>query len=108
MASVDYSGPLTPTGNLRRRRVVDRLARGSATAAAVLAVAILVVFIFSIVQHGASAISLSFLTHNPLETFSLSANAPVGGIANAIVGSALIVAVGAVMAVPIGVLIALF
>jgi phosphate transport system permease protein len=108
MASIDYGGPLTPSGNLRRRRVVDRVARGSATAAAFVAVAILVIFIFSIVQRGASAISLSFLTHNPLETFSLSPTAPVGGIANAIVGSALIVAVGALIALPLGVLIALF
>jgi phosphate transport system permease protein len=81
MASVDYSGPLTPTGNLRRRRVVDRLARGSATAAAFLAVAILLIFIYSIVQHGASVISFSFLTKNPLETFSVSATRPSGGSA---------------------------
>jgi phosphate transport system permease protein len=108
MATFDYSGPLTPSGNLRRRRVVDRVMRGGATAAAFIAVAILLIFIYSIVQRGASAISLSFLTHNPLETFSLSANVPLGGVGNAIIGSALIVAVGAVMAVPIGVLIALF
>jgi len=108
MASVDYSGPLTPTGNLRRRRVVDRLARGSATAAAFLAVAILLIFIYSIVQHGASVISFSFLTKNPLETFSVSGNAPVGGIGNAIIGSLLIVAIGTLIALPIGVLIALF
>jgi ABC-type phosphate transport system permease subunit len=66
MATFDYSGPLTPSGNLRRRRIVDRVMRGGATAAAFLAVAILVIFIYSIVQRGASVISLSFLTHNPL------------------------------------------
>jgi phosphate transport system permease protein len=108
MASIDYSGPLTPTGNLRRRRAMDRFMRYGCTFAAVIAVVVLLIFIFSIVQHGASAISLSFLTHNPLETFSLSAHAPVGGIANAIVGSALIVAVGTLIALPVGVLIALF
>jgi len=108
MATFDYSGPLTPSGNLRRRRIVDRVMRGGATAAAFLAVAILVIFIYSIVQRGASVISLSFLTHNPLETFSIGANAPTGGIGNAIVGTALIVGVGTVIALPIGVLIALF
>lgn len=106
MASIDYSGPLTPSGNLRRRRMVDRFMRGSATGAAILAVAVLVLFIYAIAERGASAISFSFLTKNPPETFGLSAVG--GGVANALIGSALIVAVATAIAVPIGVLIALF
>jgi phosphate transport system permease protein len=106
MASLDYSGPLTPSGNLRRRRMVDRFMRGSATAAAILAVAVLILFLYAIAERGASAISLSFLTKNPPETFGLSAVG--GGIANALIGSVLIVALATAIALPLGVLIALF
>jgi phosphate transport system permease protein len=106
MASLDYARPLTPTGNLRRRRAIDRLMRYGCTFAAIIAVAVLVLFIEAIVQRGASVISLSFLTKNPSEAFGF--NTPVGGIANGIIGSAIICALGAAIAMPIGVLIALF
>jgi phosphate transport system permease protein len=107
MASLDYARPLTPSGNLRRRQLVDRIMRGGATAAAVIAVAILVLVIYAIVQRGASAISFTFLTKNPSEGFGIAASAG-GGIANAIIGSGLIVAVATVIALPFGVLIAIF
>jgi phosphate transport system permease protein len=106
MASIDYSRPLTPTGNLRRRRAMDRFMRYGCTFAAIIAVGILVLFIEAIVQRGASVISFGFLTKNPSEAFGF--NVPVGGIANAIVGSAIIVALAAVIAMPFGVLIALY
>ena len=40
----DPAAPLTPTGNLRRRRALSRLAVSGATVSAVLAVAVLVMF----------------------------------------------------------------
>lgn len=90
--------------NLRRRRRTDRLMRWSATAAAASAVAILGIVVASVVVHGASAVSFSFLTQDP----AVGLGAAGGGIANAIIGSALIVAVGTAIALPLGVLIALY
>jgi phosphate transport system permease protein len=86
---------------------VDRLMRGAATAAAFIAVAILALVIYAIVQRGASAISIAFLTKNPSQGFGVAAAAG-GGIANAIIGSALIVALATVVALPVGLLIAIF
>jgi phosphate transport system permease protein len=105
MSVVDPTTPLTVvTGNLVRRRRVNRLMLGSSTAAAVFAVAILVIVIVSVVEKGASQISLSFLVKDP----AVGIAAVGGGIADAIVGSAVIVAVATVMALPLGVLIAIY
>ncbi|HLI32287.1 MAG TPA: phosphate ABC transporter permease PstA [Solirubrobacteraceae bacterium] len=97
---------LTPGPGLRRRRRTDRLMRASATAAAMLAVAILAIMVGSVAVHGASQLSISFLTENPAGG-SLVGLAG-GGIANAIIGSALLVAVATAMALPMGVLIAIY
>ena len=105
MAAVDPASPLTvASGNLRRRRRIDLLMRGAATAAAVFAVAILAIIVVSVIEQGSSQLSLSFLTKNP----SVGLGAAGGGIANAIIGTALLVAVATVMALPIGVLIAIY
>jgi phosphate transport system permease protein len=104
MATVEPGAALTTGPGLRRRRRVDRLMRAGATAAALVAVVVLGAVIVTVVVHGASALSISFLTKDP--TSSLGASG--GGIANAIVGSALIVAVATAMAVPFGVLIAIY
>ena len=111
MATLDPGGALDPgrpltdiSANLRRRKRVDRVMRGSSTAAAVLAVAILAIVIGTVVGHGASQISVAFLTKDP----TVGLNATGGGIADAIVGSGLIVAVATAMAVPLGVLIAIY
>lgn len=106
MAAIDYSRPLTPSGNLRRRRIMDRFMRYGCTCAAFIAVAILILFIYAIVERGAGVISISFLTKNPSEAFGF--NTPTGGIGNAIVGTALIVGVGTAIALPLGLLIAIF
>ena len=106
MATFDYSTALKPTGNLRRRKAVDRFMRWGCTLAAIIAVGVLLLFIISIVQRGAGVISWGFLTKNPSEAFGF--NTPVGGIGNAIVGTALIVGVATLLALPSGVLIALF
>jgi len=104
MAAVEPLGPLSASGNLRRRRRVDLVMRGSATAAAVLAVVILGIVIVTVVEQGASQLSISFLVKDP----SVGLGAAGGGIANAILGSALLVAVATAMALPIGVLIAIY
>jgi phosphate transport system permease protein len=97
-------GPLVASGNLRRRRRIDHLMRGLATAAAIGAVAVLVIVIVTVVEKGASQLSIPFLTKDPVDTL----NGVGGGIANALVGTGLIVALATAMALPVGVLVALY
>ena len=104
MSAIDDARPLSASGNLRRRRAVDRTMRSIATGAAIFAVAILVIVIYSIAQRGASQLSIGFLTKNPTTTL----NGTGGGIKNAIIGSGLIVALATVIALPLGVLIAIY
>jgi phosphate transport system permease protein len=99
----DPTAPLTPTGNLRRRLLVSRLARAGATLSAVLAVAALLVVTYGVVSRGVGALSLKFLITDPP-----AFGGPGGGIASAIVGSAIIVAIGAALATPLGILIAIY
>jgi phosphate transport system permease protein len=97
VAAFDPAAPLTPSGNLRRRRAFSRLAEYGATVAALFAVAVLAIVIYAVVARGAGALSLDFLfTGTPT------------GIGPAIAGTALIVAVATALAMPLGVLIALF
>ncbi len=99
----DPTAPLTPSGNLRRRLIVSRVAQGMAVAAAFVAVAVLVIVVFEVIKSGASALNLDFLIQDPP-----AFGGPGGGIRSAIIGSAIIVALAAVIAVPIGVLIAIY
>jgi phosphate transport system permease protein len=103
-ATWDPAAPLVPTGNLRRRLIVNRIAVGGATLAAVAAVAVLGIVTWTVFHKGASQLSLGFLTHNPPRF----PGQPGGGIAPAIVGTAVIVALATAMAMPLGVLIALY
>lgn len=96
-AAFDPAAPLTASGNLRRRRAFSRMAELGATGAALFAVAVLGVVIYSVVIRGASALSFEFLV----------TGAPTG-IAPALVGTVLIVAVATAIAMPLGVLAALF
>jgi phosphate transport system permease protein len=100
----DLSGPLTPSGNLRRRQLVSRLFEAAQTASALLAVAVLGLVIYSVTARAASVLSLSFLTHDP----PLVSGESGGGIAPAILGTIVIVALATVIAMPIGVLSALY
>ncbi len=93
----DPAAPLTPTGNLRRRQVFSKMTEYSATIAAVIAVAVLVIVVFSVIQRGASALSLDFVF-----------TAAPTGIGPELLGTAVIVGLGMVIAMPLGVLIALF
>ena len=88
---------------LRRRRAVNRLAEASATIAALLAVFVLGIVVWSIAKRGAGELSWSFLTKD-LPLFGQ----PGGGIAPLLVGSALLVGIATAMALPAGVLIAVF
>jgi len=97
----DPTAPLTPSGNLRRRTVVDRLVRVSATAAALAAVAVLFIVVFDVARRGASALSLGFVVHN-------SQGLAGGGIANDLLGTLEIAVAGAVIAVPLGILTGLY
>ncbi len=97
---------LTASPRLRRRQRTDRIMRAGATTAAILAVAVLGVMIGSVVVHGASQLSLSFLVDNPAGGALVGVAG--GGIANAIIGSALLVGVATAMALPMGVLIAIY
>lgn len=93
----DPSAPLTPSGNLRRRRIVSHLAEYGATAAAILAVGALAIVVYTVVARGADAISLDFLTKGEPD-----------GIGPAFVGTVEIVVIATLMAMPIGVLTALY
>ena len=76
----DPSAPLTPSGNLRRRALVDRFVQVVATAAAVAAVAVLVIVLYGVVVRGAAALNLGFVFTNPQGLTS-------GGIANSLLGT---------------------
>ena len=95
--------PLVASGNLRRRQLQSNLVQGLATLAAMAAVALLVIVTFAVVRHGAGAITLGFLTHDPPQFGGAG-----GGIASAIVGSALIVLLATIVAAPVGILCALY
>jgi phosphate transport system permease protein len=97
----DPTAPLTPSGNLRRRVVVDRVVQVVAAMAALIAVAVLVIIVFDVAQRGASSLSVGFVFHNPQGLAG-------GGILNALLGTLEIVVAGAVIAVPLGILTGLY
>jgi phosphate transport system permease protein len=97
----DPTAPLTPSGNLRRRTIVDRVIRATAIVAAAVAVAILVIVVYGVASRGASALSLDFVIKNPSGLAS-------GGIFNSLIGTLEIVAFGAVIALPLGILTGLY
>jgi phosphate transport system permease protein len=96
-AGFDPAAPLTATGNLGRRQVVSRIAVGGATVAAVGAVAVLAIVVWSVASHGAKAISLDLFLKGEPE-----------GIGPAIVGTAEISLGATLIAAPLGVLIAIY
>jgi phosphate transport system permease protein len=99
----DPNAPLVASGNLRRRQWASRFAMSGATGAAVFAVLVLGVLVYSVVQRGGSAISWDFLTQAPPRF-----GGPGGGIAPMIIGTGIIVGVAALIAAPMGVLVAIF
>ncbi|MGO9899269.1 MAG: phosphate ABC transporter permease PstA [Solirubrobacteraceae bacterium] len=97
----DFS--LTASGNLRRRAVVSRLIETGATAAAVLAVAVLGILVYYVASQGIGAISWTFLTSSLPPPFGTGS-----GIGPAIAGTGEIVAFATLIALPVGVLTALY
>jgi len=93
----DPAAPLRPTGNLRRRRIVSHVAEYGSTAAAILAVGVLAIVVYTVLARGAGALSLDFLFKGEPD-----------GIGPMLVGTAEIVAIGTLIAAPIGVLIAIY
>jgi phosphate transport system permease protein len=90
----------------RRRRRTNVFMVGVCSAAAVLAVGILALIVFTVVIHGFKAINLDFFTK---PTPQLAVGQSQGaGVANAIVGSLIIVGIATAIALPIGVLVAIF
>jgi len=93
----DSTTPLTPSGNLRRRQVVSRITEGAATGAAVVALAALVLVLWTLVSRGAGVISLDFLLKGYPE-----------GVGPMVLGTVAISIYATAMAMPIGVLVALY
>jgi phosphate transport system permease protein len=93
----DPAAPLVPSGNLRRRQVFSKVTEYGATAAAVLAIAVLGIVVYTVVSRGAKALSLDFVF-----------TAAPTGIGPELLGTGVIVLIATVIAMPLGVLIALF
>jgi phosphate transport system permease protein len=104
MDLTDPSGPLTPSGHLRRRQLISRIVEGTETASALLAVGVLAIVVYSVASRAASVLSIGFLTKDPPLFIGTSG----GGIAPAIVGTAVIVATATAIAMPMGILVALY
>jgi phosphate transport system permease protein len=93
----DPTAPLTPSGNLRRRRIVSRVAEVAASGAAVVALAALALVLWTLVSRGAPAISFDFI-------FSAYPN----GVGPMLLGTIVIALLATAIAMPIGVLVALY
>jgi phosphate transport system permease protein len=100
----DPAEALTATGHLRRRQAVNRIMQAGQAAAALFAVGVLAIVVYSVAARGASALSLSFLTKDPPAFEGVKG----GGIAPEIVGTALMMLVAAAVAMPLGVMTALY
>jgi phosphate transport system permease protein len=95
---------LKATGRGRRRLLANRAAESTAVLAAVLAVAVLAIVIWSVGSRGVGAIDLDFFLKGPSSDFFGGG----GGIAPALAGSLLLVGVATLIALPTGVLTAIF
>jgi phosphate transport system permease protein len=100
----DPTRPLSASGRLRRRQLLSRLVESGQTVAALLAVGVLAIVVYSVAARGASALSLDFFTKGP----PALAGTPGGGIAPEILGTALLMALATLIALPVGILTALF
>jgi phosphate transport system permease protein len=99
----DWTGPLTPSGNLRRRMAMSRAVTVTATASAAIGVALLAIVVFDVARRGAKLLSFSFVTQN-----TVGVGGGQGGIANDLLGTLVIVALAAAIAAPVGILTGLY
>jgi phosphate transport system permease protein len=91
--------------NLPRRRAVNRGMEALATLAALTAVAILVIVVWSVARRAVGALNLDLLTKDPVPF----AFGPVAqGLANAFAGSLVLVGLATLMALPVGILVAIY
>ena len=105
MSAVDVSVLQRPHDRLRRRRTVNRGMELVAWLAAALAVAILVLVVWSVASRGASELNLDLLTKTPVP---FAIGNVQQGLANAFVGTFVIVAIATAMALPFGILVATY
>jgi phosphate transport system permease protein len=103
MSSLEPTIDLRGGRHSRRRRLVNRLAESGATIAALVAVFILGIVVWSVLKRGLGALSWGFLTKE-LPLYGTAG----GGIAPLIVGSAILVGIATAIALPLGVCIAVF
>ena len=100
--TVDPYDITVKSNGLRRRKIVEKVFGVLAIGSAVLACAILVLVLGTLVYKGFSELNVDFFTKaRPLF-------GEKGGIADALVGSALIVGMAAVFAIPVAVLVAIY
>jgi phosphate transport system permease protein len=98
------ANPLIARGpRARRRKLAGQTMEVIATAAALLAAAVLAIVLITIAKRGLPVINLDFFTQN-----AAPFGASGGGIENALVGTLIITGIGTAMALPAGVLLAIF
>ncbi len=90
---------------LQRRRQINRLMEILAWLAALIAIAILAIVVWSVARKGWSELNFNLLTKTPIP-FSLT-NAPQG-LANAFAGTIVIVGLATLIALPVGILVAVY
>jgi phosphate transport system permease protein len=95
---------LRASGRLRRRQLVNRIMETLATAAAILAIIVLGIVIFTVGRKGVGSLNLALFTQNEKIDFLHPGG---GGIAFAFVGTAMLVGIATIVALPLGVLTAL-
>lgn len=88
-----------------RRHAMDRIVTIAVTAALAAAITPLLLILGYIAVHGASVLSLDFLTHSMA---GVTGNRPGGGAYHALVGTIAQVGLAAALALPIGILTAIF
>jgi phosphate transport system permease protein len=101
--SADANPLMVVSPRSRRRKRIGHVMEGISTAAAVLAIVVLGIVIFSVARKGLPALSVDFFTKSPAPVFQTG-----GGIENAIVGTFIMTAMATAISVPMGVLIAIF
>jgi phosphate transport system permease protein len=100
--SVDPYDITVKSNGLGRRRIVEKVFGVLAVGSAVLACAILLVVLGTLVYKGFSSLNIDFFT-KPRPLFGEK-----GGIADALIGSALIVGMAMLIAIPVAVLVAIY
>jgi len=93
------------TDRLGRRRAVNRVMELLAWLAAAVAVALLVIVVWSVARKGASALNFDFFTKTQVPFAPPSVPQ---GLANAFVGTFVIVGIATAIALPFGILVALY